>query len=44
MQAITNEFLASISMARLQRAVQGLEDGTLHVVLEGQDEGAANTL
>ena len=40
MEAITNQFLAGISMARLARAVQGLADGTLHVELQGQDEGA----
>ena len=40
MGAITNEFLANIDMARLQRAVRGLEEGTLSVVLNGQTEGA----
>ncbi len=40
MGAITNDFLAAIDMARSQRAALGLEDGTLCVVLNGQDEGA----
>ena len=40
MAAITQEFLAHVDLARLQRAARGLQDGSLDVVVEGQDEGA----
>ncbi len=36
MSAITQEFLAHVDLARLQRAARGLQDGSLDVVVEGQ--------
>jgi len=40
MSAITQEFLSNVDLARLQRAARGLQDGSLNVLVEGQNEGA----
>ncbi len=40
MAAITQEFMDNMDLGRLQRAARGLQDGSLNVVVEGQDEDA----
>ena len=39
-QVITTDFLAKVDMARLKKAAQGLESGTMQVLIEGRDESA----
>jgi len=39
-RVITTEFLARVDMARLKKAAQGLESGTMQVLIEGRDENA----
>jgi len=39
-QIITTDFLAKVDLARLKKAAQGLETGTLQVLLEGRTESA----
>jgi uncharacterized Zn finger protein len=37
---ITEDFLAKVDLARLKKAAQGLQAGTLQVLIEGRNESA----